>query len=192
DLIHAPDDLQPALRAALGPFADALLYGTADDALADASSAGPGGVTLAVEAETPLTPASVYGERRLLDSVRVDPRARGVVTDILRETYLVENVAEAAAKHRVHPYAWFVTKDGVLVGPTMIRTPVGHDARLAEVRRRSAAIERDLAGIRRGLREGRHELSQVGERLGSIRHQLEANEAAITALAERLAEARAE
>jgi len=192
DLIHAPDDLQPALRAALGPFADALLYGTADDALADASSAGPGGVTLAVEAETPITPASVYGERRLLDSVRVDPRARGVVTDILRETYLVENVAEADAKHRVHPYAWFVTKDGVLVGPTMIRTPVGHDARLAEVRRRSAAIERDLAGIRRGLREGRHELSQVGDRLGSIRHQLEANEAAITALAERLAEARAE
>ena len=59
-----------------------------------------------------------------------------------------------------------MTTDGALVGPYFVRTASGRDARLEEVRRESAAIERELAGVRRGLREGRQRSGGGGRPAG--------------------------
>jgi chromosome segregation protein len=184
DLIEAPPDLWPAIRGALGAHVDALVYADRDDAIADAEHAGPGAVTLAVEHDAPLMPAAIHTERRLIEAVRFDPRARGLVVSLLGEVYLVGNLAEASAKHRVHPYACFVTRDGQVVGPSVVRTAPGADARLEEVRRQSAAIERELAAVRRGLREGRRDSAETVRSLEGIRSDLDENDRLLTAAAE--------
>src|SRR6266540_653333 len=58
---------------------------------------------------------------------------------------LAETLEQAAAKHAEHPRASFVTPDGVLVGPALIRTTLTADSRAEEVRRELAVVERDLA-----------------------------------------------
>jgi chromosome segregation protein len=192
DLIDAPPDLWPAIRGALGSHADAVVYADRDAAVADAEHGGPGAVTLAVEHEIPLMPAAIHTERRLIEALRYDPRAAGLVVALLGEIYLVGNLAEASAKHRVHPYASFVTSDGTVVGPSVVRTAPGGDARLEGVRRQSAALERELAAVRRGLREGRAELAGVATELATVRTELEEHDRLLTAAAEEQAAFQAE
>src|SRR5204863_3120042 len=75
-------------------------------------------------------PAPVLpGERSLTEIVRPEPAARPLVTQLLRDVYLAASVAEAEAKQRSHPYCSFVTADGVLVGPALVRTAAEADAR---------------------------------------------------------------
>src|SRR5207245_1470703 len=51
DLIECPSHLQAALRGALGSFADALVYRTAEDAIAEAGADGAHGLVLAIAEE---------------------------------------------------------------------------------------------------------------------------------------------
>jgi chromosome segregation protein len=192
DLVDGPPDLLLAVRAALGPFADAVVYATRNEALADAAAESVGGVTLAVGVDRAIAPQSIEGERRLVDLVKPDPRVRGLVGELLAETYLVRNLAEAGAKHRIHPGAQFVTRDGLLVGKVFVRTAPGQDLRLEEVRRDSAALERELAGVRREIREGRSRLVGVSTRADQIRASLEETDRLITSSAEEMAALKAE
>jgi chromosome segregation protein len=192
DLIDAPPDLKPALLAALGPLGDAVAYGSWEDAEADAVAESVGGIALAVDDGPDHCFPSVHGERSLYRAVKPDPRIRRLVGRLLGEVYVANNLAEAGAKHRVHPYAVFVTLDGAVVGTTFVRTPAGRDARLEQVRRESAAIERTLAGVRRALREGRRRLAEVGSRAGALARELEATDGEITTAADHLARTKGE
>jgi chromosome segregation protein len=91
------------------------------------------------------------------------------------------------AKHRVHPYATFVSLDGAVAGTMFVRTPPGQDVRLDQVRRDAASIERELAGVRRGHRESRQRLGEIDSRLAAIGADLEESDRSITAAADQLA-----
>jgi chromosome segregation protein len=192
ELVEAPPALRSGLRAALGPFADAVVYGDRAGALADATAEGAGGVLLAVARDGAPEPLALPGERCLLDAVRPDPRVRGLVGKLLADVYLAHNLAEAAAKQQAHSSSRFVTPDGALVGPLAVSAPAGIDARLEGVRRESAAMERELAGIRRRIREGRREVDEMGARAEALRAELEGIDRLITTAAEEEAQAKSE
>lgn len=193
ELVEAPPELALALRAALGPYADAVVYEREAEAVEDAGRDGAGGVTLAFLPPGPVpVPTLVEGERRLLDLVRTDLRVSRLALKLIGNAYLVEDLAEAAAKHRAHPHAQFVTRQGQVVGPSVVRTPPGDDGRLEEVRREAGAVERELAGTRRGIREGRQRLAEVSARLEEANRRLEETDRAITAAAEEKARVQTE
>jgi chromosome segregation protein len=193
ELIEAPPDLETALKAALGPFADSVVYGTAEEALNDAATGGGRGVILAVGAPAGSAPAlDAAGGDRLIERLRVDIRARLLVERLLGDVFLVRNLAEASSRRRVHPEAQFVTPEGAVVGPAFVRMPAELDARLEAIRRESAAIERDLAAVRRGLREARRRLAEIAERSSVLGTELEGLDRQITTAAEELGRAQAE
>jgi chromosome segregation protein len=201
DLIAAPFDLRLALRGALGPYADAVVFARRDEAVAEATAPGATGLTLAVAGSgaeagggvgTGGEAGTIQGERRLIDLIRPDPRVRGLVAAALAEVYVVQNLAEAATKHRVHPSAQFVAPDGAVVGPSFVRTPPGHDERLDEARRASASLERELSAVRRGLREARQSLAELTAQADVGRTELEKTDRLITAAADELSGVRSE
>jgi chromosome segregation protein len=191
DLIECPPHLQAALRGALGSFADALVYRTADDAIAEAGADGAHGLVLGIADET--TPSEsgagepLPGERRLLDSVNADPRVTGLVDALLGSTYLVRNLAEAAARRRAHPSVHFVTPEGAVAGPAFVQTPGGHDARADALMREAGALEREVASVRRRIREARQVLSAERSRAEAVRGELEVTDGLITKAADELA-----
>ncbi len=191
DLIGAPEDLRRAVLAALGPFADAVVYGSHAEAVAEAAEDRGGGVLLAV-ADGGSAHFSVPGRTCLLDLVKPDRRVRGLAGTLLADCYLVHDTAEAADAQAKHPHAQFVTRDGVVVGATFVRTPARHEARVEKLVRESAALERELGDVRRRLRELRAELVQVNGRLEMVRGRLEQIDDGITAAAEEAAEIKAE
>jgi chromosome segregation protein len=193
ELIDAPVDLRPAVVAALGQFADAVVYGTEAEELAAASAGAGQGLTLVTDADHGHpAPVRIPGERALLDAVRPDPRVGALTARLLGDVYLVGNLAEAAAKHRTHPQARFVTPDGAVVAPSFVRTSSGLDQRLEGVRRESAAIDRELSAVHRGLREARHRLAQLAAQEDEVRTALEETDALITAAAEEMVRVRGE
>ncbi|MDP9184115.1 MAG: AAA family ATPase, partial [Actinomycetota bacterium] len=112
DLVRAERGLERALMAALGPLADAVVYLDGAHALADAPDGD--GAILAIAAGGPV-PLGLPGERKLLAAVEAEPAARGIVSTVLRDVYVVEDVQEAARKQAEHPSASFVTPEGLLV-----------------------------------------------------------------------------
>ena len=184
--------MSASLRAALGPFHDAVVYVTREDALGDATAEPRGGVTLAVEGDSGEPAPSLDTERSLLRAVRPDRRVRGLAAALLSEVYLANSLADAEAKSRAHPPAQFVTPDGALVGASFLRTAADPDRRLDEVRRLSAAVDRDLAALRRGLREGRARLAELTERHADVTQRLEEADGSITIAAEEMARLQAE
>jgi chromosome segregation protein len=203
ELIEAPAELHTVVKAALGPFADAVVYSNERDLMEEAQAEGVAGLVLALANGGPLS-AWARGEgslpkqlplpveRRLLGMVRPDPRIRGLAGALLGDVYLARSFAEAQALHRVHPNAQFVTPEGLVVGPAFVRAASGHDARVDAVRRRSAAIERDLAAVRRRTREGRQRVRAIDARVAALTAQLEGTDGEITVAAEEAAGLEAE
>ena len=191
DLVDAARDLEPALVAALGPFADAVVYESANQLLLESENAAGTGVTL-VAASSDEGPRSMLAERPLAEQVRSDRRVAGLIARLLVDVYLVGNVAEAAAKLRIHPEATFVTPDGTIVGSGFVRTSSGANRRLEQVRREGAAVDRELAGVHRQLREGRARMTEILERQTWLLSRLDEVDAAITAAADELASVRSD
>ena len=191
ELIQAPSYLEAALRGVLGPFVDAVVYASGEEALREAPAGAGAGVMMAV-AEGDPGEEGPEGERPLLAAVRVDPRVRDLASRLLGRVHLVGNLAEAAARHRVQPRAVFVTLDGAVVGPDFIRTSPGQDVRLESIRREGASIERELSGVRRDLREGRHRLAELTRSSEELDRELERADGLITEAAERLSATRTE
>jgi chromosome segregation protein len=183
DLIEVEVGWEKAVTAALGPLADAVVYEDLDDAVADAP--GAGGATMAV---TPIAPGGFVlpGERSLLSVLRADPRGRATVVSLLRHVYSASNGAEAVAKHRRHPGASFVTPEGVMVGPAVVRTaPTPSEDEMA-VRREGVDVQRDLARARKDLRARREALGRVDAGLAELADALRRADAQITSAAERM------
>jgi chromosome segregation protein len=189
DLIEASPQHATALRGALGPLFDAVVYARVADAIADASAAGAMGLTMLVDTQTDTRTeeaADAGAGRRLADLVRPDPGVRALVGKLLAGIYLVTNLAEAAARSRAFPGAQFVTTAGEVVGASFVRTAPGHDTRLDQVRRESASIDRELAAVRRGAREHRQRLMEQSARADALREDLERSDRLITATAEEM------
>jgi chromosome segregation protein len=190
ELIRVDAGHDRAVAAALGPLADAVVYEEHGDAVADAPDAG--GATLAVADEDRGRGFVIPGERTLLSVVHPDPKAGPAVAAALRHVYLVGDGDEALRKHRQHPGASFVTPDGVLVGPAMVRTaPAPTDEELA-VRREEVVVERDLARSSRELAGKRHALAKLHAERASVEEALRRADALITAAADRMARLDAE
>jgi chromosome segregation protein len=183
DLVRTEPGLERALLAALGPFADAVVYDDGDSALDDAPEGG--GAILAIAAGGPV-PSGLPGERALLSTVDADPPVRGIVSTVLRQVYLAGSIAEAAEKQRQHPAASFVTPGGVVVGPAVIHTAPEADARAREIRAELQVIEHDLAATLNGLRPRRQRLEEIGREIVSLQEQIDAADAEITSAAERM------
>jgi len=185
-LVRAAEGWERALRAGLGPLADAVVYAEAGPAIADASAGD--GATIALAGGGPAALA-VSGERTLLSIVDADPSVRGLVSTLLKDIYLADSIEEAAAKQAEHPIASFVTRDGVLLGPALIRTTTEVDSRADEVRRELAVVERDLAKAVSAAKPRRRRVDEIAADLDDIAKAIEEADAKITAAAERIARA---
>jgi len=182
-LVEASPGWERALVAALGSFADAVVYEREDDAIADATE-GEGAI-LAVAGGGPAA-FVIEGERTLLSLVAVDPVARGLICTVLRDVYVAGSVDEAVRKHREHPKAAFVTRDGVLIGQPVIRTAPAEDVRAGEIARELDVVVHDLAGTKAALRPKRDRVEAIVAELAELSGRIEAADAAITTAAERL------
>ncbi|HEU4356020.1 MAG TPA: AAA family ATPase [Actinomycetota bacterium] len=183
DLVRAEEGWEAALTAGLGSLADAVVYRDGREAVADAPRGD--GATLAIAGGGPAS-FVIEGERTLLSIVEADPSVRGLVTTLLRDVYLADTVEEAAEKHARHPKAGFVTRDGVLVAPAVIRTTRRGDSRAAEIRRELAVVDHDLAQAHAALRPKRERLEQIQGELSGLTERIEDADGGITRAAERL------
>src|SRR5919198_2953276 len=159
DVVRAQGGFERALSAALGPFQDAVVYDDFDAALSDAP--GGGGAAIGISRPGHIGP-SLPGERPLLDVLEVEPRARAFVTALLRDVYVSTGIAEASARSRAHPRCSFVTADGVLIGPSLIRTATDESGGTTELHSEIQAVRREVASVRGAVK-------QIERRLQSIR-----------------------
>ena len=182
-LVRVEPGLERALESALGSLADAVVYEHPERALADAPEGD--GAILAIAAGGPV-PLGLRGERTLLSAVDADPVARGIVSTVLRDVYLADDVAGAAEKQRAHPQASFVTPEGVLVGPALIHTAREIDARVREIRGELQVLAHDLTISSQQLTPRRERIDQIASEAAFLGEQLDAADADITSAAERL------
>ncbi len=183
ELVRAEEGWEAALAAGLGPLADAVVYLDGDRALADAPEGD--GAVLAIAGGGPVS-SVIEDERTLLSIVSADPAVRGLVSTLLRDVYLAEDVREAADKHARHPKASFVTREGVLVGPAVIRTTRRGDSRASEIRRELAVVDHDLARARTALRPKRERVEAIQRELDELSATIDEADGRITSAAERL------
>jgi len=183
-MVRAQAGWERALRASLVPLADAVVYEDAARAIADAPAGDGAILTIAGGG-----PASflLSGERTLLSIVQADATVRGLVSTVLKDIYLAESLEEAVAKQAAHPKASFVTPDGVLLGPAVIRTTQEVDSRAEEIRRELAVLERDLAHGRQALKPRRGRLDRIGEELAELAAAVDEADGSITRAAEGIA-----
>src|SRR6266536_2819451 len=185
ELVTAEPGMEAALAAALGSLRDAVVYERRDDALADAPS-GDGAVLAVPGAETHVLPAALSGERPLLEAVRADPRAYPLLARLLRDVYLADDLAAAEAGHRANPRCSFVTAQGVLVGPSVIRTAAQADARAQALRAELQAVDHELATAHAALAPKAARLERLQAELRDVAGRLEQADQRITAAADRL------
>ncbi len=181
ELVRVQSGWERALAAGLGALADAVVYERAADAIADAP-AGDGAI-LTVAGGGPAS-FVLPGERTLLSVVTADSVARGLTCTVLRDVYLAADLDEAVAKHERHPKASFVTPEGILVGPAVIRTTAEADARAREIHDELAVEEHDLAQAKAALKPKRERLDEVVGEIAELAAEIERADAEITAAAE--------
>ena len=187
-MVRASKGWERALRASLGPLADAVVYEDAGRAIADAPTGDGAILTIAGGG-----PASfiLSGERTLLSIVDADATVRGLISTVLKDIYFAESLEEAVAKQTAHPKASFVTPDGVLLGPAVIRTTQEADSRAEEIRRELAVVERDLAHTRQAVKPRRGRLDEIGAELTELAAAVDQADESITRAAEGIARAEA-
>jgi len=182
DLVQAEPGYERALAAALGELADAVVYHDGEQALAEAADGD--GAILAIAAGGPVA-IGLAGERGLLTVVDADPVARGIVSTALKDVYLAETVEEAADKQARHSLVSFVTRQGVLVGRSVIHTAREADARVREIHAELQVLEHDLAATRGKLKPRRSRVEEIGNELTFLQEQIDAVDVEITTAAER-------
>ncbi|MGZ8626794.1 MAG: AAA family ATPase [Actinomycetota bacterium] len=182
-LVRIGPGWERALRAGLGPLADAVVYEDEGVAIADAPEGD--GAILTIAGGGP-TGSVLRGERALLSIVDADASVRGLVTTVLADVYLAETLEEAADKHAAHPKVAFVTPEGVLIGPAVIRTTPEADSRAGEIRRELAVVDHDLAQVRAHLKPRRERLDAIATELDDLVERIEDSDAQITRAAERI------
>src|ERR671919_297392 len=185
DLIRVDAGYEKAAAAALGPLADAVVYQDHARAVVDAAEAA--GATLAVADEGHGRGFVLPGERPLLSAVHADRGAAAVVAAALRHVYLARDRDDALAKHRRHRAASFVTPDGLLVGPAVVRTAPAPSEEELDLRKREVAADRELAVVGREVANKRRALARAAGERASVEEALRRADVLITAAADRMA-----
>ena len=184
ELIEVDSGMERAVAAALGPLADAVVYADHREAIERAGETA--GATLLIEEGEPRG-FVIQGEKTVASVVRTDPRARSAVESALRHIYIAKDHGEALEKHRRHPAASFVTRDGVLVGPAIVRSaPSPTEAELS-ARREEIAVERDLERVSNAAAARTKETEEAESARAEVEEELRRADAELTAAAERLA-----
>jgi chromosome segregation protein len=183
DLVRAEHGLERALAAALGPLADAVVYEDADRAVVDVRDAD-GAVFVLTREGRDHRPTLM--EPALLGAVTADERVLGLVTTILAEVYVVPDAATAATRHREHPDATFVTRDGVLIGPTTVRTDALPDGGERGLRAEIRQLDSEINQTRVALGPKRARLDALATEAQEVADALDHADARITAAAERM------
>ena len=183
ELVHVEAGWERALRAGLGHLADAVVYADELEAIADAPEGD--GAVLAIAGGGPAS-FVLPGERTLLQVVRADPAARGLICTVLKDIYLADSLEEAVDKHERNPKAAFVTPEGILIGPALIRTTPEADSRAGEIHRELAVVEHDLAKTKAALRPKHERLEDIVGELAELGARIEEADAGITNAAERM------
>ena len=182
DLIRIDPGAEEAVAAGLGFWADAVVYVDHGQAVADAGQAA--GVTLAIPGPAKGPAHELSGERPLLTAVDADPRVGGLVEEILRNVYLAADLKEALAKHTRHPTASFVTPEGVMVGPGLVRVAPRPSAEHESISRDRIGVEREIGQVHRELQEKERERVRVDAELAEVAEALDRADDRITAAAE--------
>ena len=185
ELVRIDPGFDRAVAAALGALADAVVYVDHGAAVEDAPEAG--GATMAVADEHRGRGFVIPGERTLLSVVHADPKASPAVAAALRHVYLATDREDALARHRRNPGASFVTPDGVLVGPAVVRTAPAPSEEELTVRRQEVTVDRDLTRVNRELTGKRQALAKLHAERASVEELLRRTDALITAAADRMA-----
>lgn len=186
-MVRATDGWDRALAAALGAHADAVVYDDGDAAVADATD-GRGALLALASAGGP-TSGVLDGERALLSVVEADGASRAIVSAILADVYLADSITDAVRRSREHPRASFVTRDGVLVGPSIIATAPDRDERIAALRSEVAEAEREserasasLVAAARALAGADADLAALDAEIASLEARIGASAQAIAVL----------
>jgi chromosome segregation protein len=183
ELVEVEPGWERALAAALGEYADAVVYADRELAVADAPDGR--GAILTVAGGGP-TSFVLPGERTLLSLVTVEAPVRGLICAILADVYVAEDLDGAVRKHGLHPKARFAAREGVVVGSDAIRTAGELDERVGEVGRELAVVQHDLAQTAAALRPRQERLEAIAGELEEVADRIEEADAAITAAAERM------
>ena len=173
DAVQVEAGFEAALAAVLGPLAEGVLVGSAEDAFAVAADArenkrGVVEVVIAdAERELPALPASP-GTRPAVEVVTAPPGIRGVLAHVLIADDLdVARAARAAADALGGPPVTIVTRAGeVLTAFTLRAGSGGERSRLELAAERDAATERldELDAALFSLRTARAEAAEAVER----------------------------
>jgi chromosome segregation protein len=183
DLVRAEHGLERALTAALGPLADAVVYEDADRAVTDVRDADGAAFVLTREGRDH---RPMLMEPALMGAVTADERVLGLVTAILAEVYVAPDAKAAAAQHREHPDATFVTRDGVLVGPTAVRTDALPDGGERGLRAEIRQLDSEINQTRVAIGPKRARLDELASEAQQVSEALDHADARITAAAERM------
>src|SRR3989440_12206385 len=181
ELVRAEHGLERALTAALGPLGDAVVYEDAARAVTDVRDAD-GAVFVLTREGREHRPTLM--EPALMGAVTADERVLGLITTILAEVYVVGDAETAAARHREHPDATFVTRDGVLVGPTAVRTDALPDGGERGLRAEIRQLDSEINQTRVALGPKRARLDALASEAQEVADALDRAGARITASAE--------
>lgn len=155
DLIEVPEELDALVERLLGDDLAALVVGSVADAgrLADAATQMGRANGRAAIVSLALPPASRRADapgERLLDRVGCAPRAEGMLSALLGDVRVVDDVATALRAHGQAPDLTYVTEAGVTVlpdGRVVVGSEGGAEQGALERKRRIRALRDGMAAL---------------------------------------------
>ena len=194
DQVRTQPGYERALRAALGPIADAVLASSRAEAMAalDRLKREGGRASIAVPGTSIYAPVPV-GVRSLLEVVHSAGRHADLVRGLLSGIALADSLAEAAELVREHPALVVVTIDGDRLGPNVVTG--GSPAALRDAREELRRVEEEFASASDTLdaekRETEHvaaELEVLERESATLDEQMNGLDARVGAATDRLAQ----
>jgi chromosome segregation protein len=194
DQVRAAAGYERALRAALGPLADAVLATSRADAMAalERLKRDGGRAAIAVPGASIYAPVPV-GVRALLQVVSsVGPHA-DLVRGLLSGIALAESLAEAAELSRAHPGIVVVTPEGDRLGANVVTG--GAPEEMRDARDALRRLDEEIAtatdardALRREDEHARAELAVVEAEVADVSERMNALDAQVAGATERLAQ----
>ncbi|MBI4727921.1 MAG: chromosome segregation protein SMC [Acidobacteria bacterium] len=194
DHLEIRDGYQAAVRAALEPYAEALLATSRGDAVAALDRLKEAGARAAlVVCAAGAEPAPLPdGARSVLDVATPTGPAAEALRRMLGRVALAGSLAEAAAISRAGPGVVAVTREGDRVGPEAViggAPVVVRDVR-AEIRGLDASIREKAGSVDSARRAGDHARAAaevLARETRALREELDEMDARLTGAADRLA-----
>ncbi len=175
DVVSAPAELDSLVERLLGDVLAAPVVEGPEavsrlmDAAVGAASAAGSLTVLSLSEEAP-SRSSQAGER-LVDSLEIDGKARGLIERLLGDVYVVDTPDQAVRAHAENPELTYVTRSGVMAvvalpdGRTQAGVSAGAAAGTLERRRRMAALEQQVPELEQAVSAREEALVQANAAL---------------------------